>query len=186
VVQKGYEGGFFEHEVGWDLALHDTLEDALFRSGEVTLSRHMTDIPLGAGPPETVLPAPPPEAAAALERATKAGSRHEIAAVAERWPRYLGAWAALAELSEGTDTIAAYAFARTGYHRGLDALRAAGWRGQGYVRWRHPSNRDFLRSLDALRRLAGVIGETDEEERCGLFLRQLDPDRGKGPTNSER
>lgn len=96
--------------------------------------------------------------------------------VVARWPRFSEAWATLAEICEGDDTVAAYAFARTGYHRGLDALRAAGWRGSGYVRWSHEPNRGFLRCLDALRRLAGTIGEVDEEERCGTFLRQLDPD----------
>jgi hypothetical protein len=106
--------------------------------------------------------------------------RTEVAAVAARWPRYLAAWASLAELSTGDDVVAAYAFARTGYHRGLDALRAAGWRGSGYVRWRHPSNGGFLRSLDALQLTAGLIGEEDEQQRCELFLRQLDPDRGGG------
>jgi hypothetical protein len=63
-----------------------------------------------------------------------------------------------------------------GYHRGLDRLRASGWRGSGYVRWRHPQNRGFLRALDGLRIDAEAIGEADEAERCALFLRQLDPD----------
>lgn len=138
----------------------------------------MAEIPLGQAPPETVLP-PNPEADGALEQAEAAGPevrREKLAAVAARWPRESAPWAALAELEEATDPVAAYAFARTGYHRGLDALRAAGWRGSGYVRWRHPSNRGFLRSLDALGRLAGAIGENDEKERCSLFLRQLDPD----------
>ena len=135
----------------------------------------MSDIPLGGAPPETVLPDPPAEAAQALAEATSA--REPLAAlrsVARRWPRYLAAWAALSEQTE--DPVTAYAFARAGYHRGLDALRAAGWRGSGYVRWRYPSNRGFLRSLEALRRRAGEIGEADEEKRCALFLRQLDPD----------
>ena len=100
-----------------------------------------------------------------------------VAAVAVRWPRYLSAWAALAEVvgrepMGAADVASAYAFARAGYHRGLDSLRAAGWRGSGYVRWSNPSNRGFLRSLDALRHMAGVIGETDEQERCALFLAQ--------------
>jgi hypothetical protein len=108
--------------------------------------------------------------------AEKARSREQVAEVARRWPRYSAAWAALAELDEARDQVAAYAFARTGYHRGLDALRAAGWRGSGYVRWRHPSNRGFLRCLDALGRLAKAIGEEDEAERCAVFLKQLDPE----------
>jgi hypothetical protein len=135
----------------------------------------MTDpITLGGAPPETVLPRPVPEAEEAL--ALAGTTRHAVALVAARWPRYMSAWAELAELTEATDVVGAYAFARTGYHRGLDALRASGWRGSGYVRWRHPTNQGFLRCLDALRRLAGEIGETDEEQRCALFLRQLDPD----------
>lgn len=138
----------------------------------------MAEIPLGQAPPETVLP-PSPEVDGALEEAEEAGPdvrREKLAAVAARWPRSSAPWAALAELEEANDPVGAYAFARTGYHRGLDALRAAGWRGSGYVRWRHPSNRGFLRSLDALRRLAGAIGEGEEEERCSIFLRQLDPE----------
>jgi hypothetical protein len=75
-----------------------------------------------------------------------------------------------------TDPVEAYAYFRVGYHRGLDALRQSGWRGSGYVRWRHPSNRGFLRAVDGLRRQAEAIGETDEALRCADFLRQLDPD----------
>jgi Protein of unknown function (DUF3151) len=99
--------------------------------------------------------------------------RRAVAAVAARWPRSLMAWATLAELTD--DEVERYAFARVGYHRGLDALRAAGWRGSGYVRWQEPTNRGFLRALEALRRAAEAIGERDEQERCALFLRQLDP-----------
>jgi Protein of unknown function (DUF3151) len=129
--------------------------------------------------PETVLPALEPDVAAALNDAMAlrdADRRAATVAVAARWPRCLDAWAALAELSG--DPIERYAYARVGYHRGLDALRAAGWRGSGLVRWRDQSNRGFLRSLAALADAAGAIGEVDEEERCRLFLRQLDPDGG--------
>ena len=101
-------------------------------------------------------------------------------AVGKRWPpslpgdpRRLQAWADLAELAD--DPIERYAYARVGYHRGLDTLRAAGWRGSGSVRWEHEPNRGFLRSLHSLELAAGAIGETDEEQRCALFLRQLDP-----------
>ncbi|MGH9093395.1 MAG: DUF3151 family protein, partial [Acidimicrobiales bacterium] len=103
--------------------------------------------------------------------------REALAAVAARWPRCPEAWAALAELPG--PVVERYAYARVGYHRGLDALRAAGWRGSGFVAWRHPENRGFLRSLEALRAAAAEIGEDDEAERCALFLRQLDPE---GPT----
>jgi hypothetical protein len=71
--------------------------------------------------------------------------------------------------------VEAYAYFRIGYHRGLDFLRKNGWKGSGYVRWEHPSNRGFLRCLDGLARMAGAIGETDEEVRCAEFLRMLDP-----------
>ena len=82
------------------------------------------------------------------------------------------AWAILAEnaLEEG-HTIEAYAFARTGYHRSLDALRRGGWKGQGPVPWSHEPNRGFLRALAALSRAAGEIGEIDEQQRCAQFLR---------------
>ncbi|MGH9058120.1 MAG: DUF3151 family protein, partial [Acidimicrobiales bacterium] len=103
-------------------------------------------------------------------------------AVAADHPRLLEAWGALAELAAADGhPVEAYAFARVGYHRGLDTLRAAGWRGSGYVRWRHPTNRGFLRALDALRAAAAAIGESDEEQRCDLFLRQLDPDWSRRP-----
>lgn len=129
------------------------------------------------------MPEAPAEAQTALAQAL-AGAGTDLgaqlsatAAVAATWPRYLAAWATLAELAEAP--VEGYAYARTGYHRGLDALRAAGWRGSGYVRWRHQSNRGFLRCLDALGRRAGEIGERDELERCRLFLLQLDPDWDK-------
>jgi hypothetical protein len=100
--------------------------------------------------------------------------RAAVSAVAASDPRCLQAWATLAELADAP--IDQYAFARVGYHRGLDSLRAAGWRGSGYVRWRHVSNRGFLRSLHALENAAAAIGEIEEEQRCALFLRQLDPE----------
>jgi hypothetical protein len=124
-----------------------------------------------------VLAAPTPEQAAALRSARAEPveiRRAAVAKVAASYPRLLDAWADLTDLAG--DDIEAYAYARVGYHRGLDTLRGSGWRGSGYVRWRNETNRGFLRCLDALRRLAGVIGEDDEEERCTLFLYQLDPD----------
>lgn len=124
-----------------------------------------------SGPPETVLDPEPAEATAALDAAI--GSRDAIAAVVARWPRFLDAWARLGEAAR--DDVEAYAAFRVGYHRGLDRLRANGWRGSGYVRWSHPENRGFLRALDGLRRAAAGIGELDEERRCAQFLSQLDP-----------
>lgn len=75
----------------------------------------------------------------------------------------------------GADTIERYAAYRVGYHRGLDALRANGWRGSGYVRWADPTNQAFLRCLVGLGAMASEIGEHDETERISVFLGQLDP-----------
>src|SRR5207237_10370486 len=99
--------------------------------------------------------------------------RDAVADVAAAFPRFLEAWARLGELAR--DDVEAYACFRVGYHRGLDALRAAGWRGSGYVRWSHEANRGLLRSVDGLRQAAAALGETDEEEGCAQFLRQLEP-----------
>ena len=138
-----------------------------------------TDKPIGlsgSGPQETILG---PEPADADDRLSAAGEapltdrRTAVAEVVARWPQHLEAWARLGDL--GRDPVESYASYRVAYHRGLDRLRQSGWRGSGYVRWRHPTNRGFLRALAGLARTAREIGETDEEERCELFLRQLDP-----------
>lgn len=129
-----------------------------------------------SGPPETVLDPEPAEAIDELARALAGPEgvrRDHVRAVVARWPRYLDAWARLGEL--GRDDVERYAAFRVGYHRGLDRLRANGWRGSGHVRWEHPENRGFLRALDGLRRTAEAIDEIDEAERCATFLRQLDP-----------
>ena len=139
----------------------------------------MTDdaaVTLSRGLPETVIPSPPKEWTDALAQALATPPEHRraaVAAVAAAHPSFLQAWAELAEMTE--DDVESYAYARVGYHRGLDTLRAAGWRGSGYVRWRQESNRGFLRSVEALRRAAQAIGESEEAERCAVFLRQLDP-----------
>ena len=140
----------------------------------------MSDQPVNlspTSPPETILDAEPAEALSALDEALARPveeQRAAVAAVVARWPRFLDAWAQLGLL--GRDDVECYAYHRVGYHRGLDRLRASGWRGSGYVRWRHESNRGFLRALDGLRAGAEAIGELDEAERCAVFLRQLDPD----------
>ena len=96
--------------------------------------------------------------------------------VAARFPAHSGGWASLAERAlAGGDPVAAYAYARTGYHRGLDQLRRNGWRGQGPVPWSHEPNQGFLRSVRALGEAAGAIGETEEAQRCGQLLRDCDP-----------
>jgi hypothetical protein len=129
------------------------------------------------GPPRTVLPPEPAEVVDALQRALgvedPTARRDAVATVAARWPRSLDAWSRLGSL--GRDDTESYACFRVGYHRGLDALRANGWRGSGYVRWADETNRGFLRALRGLRDTAARIGEADEAERCAIFLQQLDP-----------
>jgi hypothetical protein len=96
----------------------------------------------------------------------------EPSEVAAAHPAALLPWAVLAERALAESRfVQGYAYARTGYHRGLDALRRNGWRGQGPVPWEHEPNRGFLRSLNSLGRAAAAIGEDDEAERCFTFLR---------------
>jgi hypothetical protein len=143
----------------------------------------MTDerpIAMSHGLPSTVLPPADAAAQQALAdalAAEPAARRDGLAAVAARYPRYIDAWAELGDA--GRDDIERYAYYRVGYHRGLDALRANGWRGSGYVRWSEPTNRGFLRSLAGLGAMAESIGEADEAERVATFLVQLDPDGGR-------
>jgi hypothetical protein len=140
----------------------------------------LTDQPISLSPqglPETILEPEPPETLGALAAALthpEPERRDAIAAVVARAPRFLDGWARLGE--HARDDVEAYAYFRVGYHRGLDRLRQSGWRGAGYVRWRHEPNRGFLRALDGLRGAAARIGEFDEEQRCEEFLRQLEPD----------
>ena len=116
------------------------------------------------GPANTFLP-PEPDA----EQALRSGA--SLTDVAARFPAYSAAWAALAERAfAGGEIVTAYAYARVGYHRGLDQLRRAGWRGTGPVPWEHEPNQGFLRSLNMLARSAAAIGEDDEAERCSTFL----------------
>lgn len=111
-----------------------------------------------------------PDVQAALDSGT------DPAEVAAKYPDSSEAWAMLAEraLAENADVVA-YAYARTGYHRGLDQLRQAGWKGFGPVPWPHRPNQGFLRSLAALAKAAGRIGETDEYERCTQLIADSDP-----------
>jgi hypothetical protein len=126
-----------------------------------------------SGPPATYLP----EDTAAREAASKGA---DLADVAARFPHWPAAWAALAEwaFNEGK-VVRAYAYARTGYHRGLDQLRRAGWKGQGPIPWEHEPNRGFLRSLHTLGRAAAAIGEDDEAQRCQEFLKASSPAAAK-------
>lgn len=114
----------------------------------------------------TLLPADPVREPSSLDEALHSVRSH---------PSCSMLWAFLAEsaLAERTDSgdVSAYAFARTGYHRGLDSLRRSGWRGSGPVPWEHEPNRGFLRALWALSVAADRIGESDEATRCAQFLR---------------
>ncbi len=133
----------------------------------------MGELPLH-GVTETVLDPEPEEAERALADGRGDADRLEAAVAAH--PTFLGGWAALAELALARDqAVPAYAFARVGYHRGLDRIRRAGWKGQGPVPWSHPENRGFLSSVHALMRAAAAIGELPEAQRCRDFLLQLDP-----------
>jgi len=120
------------------------------------------------GPEPTLLPVDP----AVAELAAGA----DPVKVAAAHPASSAAWATLAEaaLADGTP-VAAYAYARTGYHRGLDQLRRSGWKGFGPVPWAHEPNRGFLRALYALQRAAAAIGEAEEVDRIGRFLNDSDP-----------
>jgi hypothetical protein len=96
--------------------------------------------------------------------------------VAADFPASSAAWAALAAAAlAGNRPIDAYAYARTGYHRGLDALRRAGWKGQGPIPWSHTPNQGFLRALHALSQAAAALGEDDEAARCAHLLADSDP-----------
>jgi hypothetical protein len=131
-------------------------------------------IQMSAGLPSTVLPEADAGVRDELARAIASDDpRQAIAGVVAAHPRLLEGWAALGD--HGRDVIERYAAYRVGYHRGLDALRANGWRGSGYVRWSAPGNQGFLRCLRGLGATAAEIGETDEAERCRQFLLQLDP-----------
>jgi hypothetical protein len=136
----------------------------------------MADQPINmsSGIPSTVLPDIDAALSGDLARAAGApDARSAIADVVAANPTSLDGWAALGD--HGRDVMDRYAAYRVGYHRGLDALRANGWRGSGYVRWSAVSNRGFLRCLLGLHLIADAIGESDEADRCAQFLLQLDP-----------
>ena len=121
----------------------------------------MSDAPVTitpSGPPETILGPEPTDALTRLATALALGDADErrtaAAAVVADHPRFLDGWARLGDLAR--DDIEAYAAYRVGYHRGLDRLRQSGWRGSGYVRWTHETNRGFLRALAGLERVTAV------------------------------
>lgn len=131
--------------------------------GDVTLSGDLLR-------PDPILLPGDPDAEAGLR------ANQDPAVVAAGHPSASVAWAALAEaaLAEGR-AVTAYAYARTGYHRGLDQLRRNGWKGYGPVPYTHEPNRGFLRCVAALARAADSIGEIDERARCLALLDDCDP-----------
>ena len=121
------------------------------------------------GPQPTLLPGDDEAESALL-------NHEDPASVAAAHPTASIAWAYLAEAALDADqTITAYAYARTGYHRGLDQLRRNGWKGFGPVPYTHESNRGFLRCVAVLAKAAKAIGETDEYARCLDLLEDCDP-----------
>ncbi|MGW0435204.1 DUF3151 domain-containing protein [Micromonospora sp. NPDC003197] len=129
-------------------------------------------------PPATLLPGDV-AAEAALAEAQETNTDEAYSSVAARFPTFSAAWSMLAARAfESGQVVPAYAFARTGYHRGLDQLRRSGWKGHGPVPWAHGPNQGFLRCLHVLSRAAGEIGESDEAARCAQFLRDCDPAAG--------
>ena len=121
------------------------------------------------GPPPTLLP-DEQEPRQLLE------AHVDPADVAARFPTSSAAWAALADAAYERDAVVeSYAYARVGYHRGLDARRRNGWKGHGPVPWGHAPNQGFLRALFALGRAAAAIQETEEAERIRAFLDDSDP-----------
>jgi len=122
---------------------------------------------LFGGPPVTLLP----EDAAfdAIESGASAD------AVVRQHPTSSLAWAVLSDQAWADGKVVeSYAFARVGYHRGLDALRRNGWKGHGPVPWSHEPNQGFLRCLRSLGRASAAIGEADEVDRISAFLDDCD------------
>ena len=120
------------------------------------------------GPPETLLPEDP--AATALAAGTDPDQ------VVRDHPTSSLAWAVLSDQAWADGRVLeSYAFARVGYHRGLDALRRSGWKGHGPVPWSHEPNQGFLRCLRSLARAADAIGEQGEVDRLGVFIDDCDP-----------
>ena len=135
----------------------------------MTDTTHENLLAFGPGAADILLPIDP-----AVEEL--AGSdRERFIEIVSAHPESSLCWALLAEGSLKMETpegdVAAYAYARTGYHRGLDALRRSGWKGAGPVPWEHVPNRGFLRALWALASAAERIGDATEHERCSQLLR---------------
>ncbi len=150
-----------------------------------------TNIPFGV---RVVLPDDPEnsrEQTEAAQTAFEAGQldtmayREQLNTIVRSYPTCLSAWAALGELSLPDDVIAAYAYFRTGYHRGLDRGRANGWNGAQQLPWEHENNRSFLRCLYGLMLAATEIDEVSEATRTRDFLLVLDPQNHFGVESVE-
>ncbi len=130
---------------------------------------HQNLLAFGPGAAPTLLPVDP-----VVAELTESG-RDRFIEIVSAHPQSSLCWALLAEgslqINSPEGDIGAYAYARTGYHRGLDALRRAGWKGAGPIPWEHAPNRGFLRALFALALAAERIGDTEEHERCSQLLR---------------
>jgi hypothetical protein len=140
-----------------------------------------TNIPFGV---RVVLPDDPGNSRAQAEaaqtefetgRLDATAYRERLNTIVRAYPTCLSAWAGLGELSLPDDVIAAYAYFRTGYHRGLDRGRANGWNGAQQLPWEFESNRGFLRCLYGLMLAASEIDEASEASRTRDFLLMLDP-----------
>jgi hypothetical protein len=135
----------------------------------VSDTTHENLLAFGPGAAPALLPLDP----AVAELAQSAPER--LIEIVSANPESSLCWALLAvsslEIGSAEGNVGAYAYARTGYHRGLDALRRSGWKGSGPIPWEHEANRGFLRALWALAVAAERIGDTTEYERCGQFLR---------------
>jgi len=132
------------------------------------------------GPPPTLLP-DEPDARSMLE------SGVDPTEVAAKYPTHSAAWAALADRAyRAGGVVESYAYARVGYHRGLDALRRNGWRGHGPVPWSHEPNRSALLAFHELLRAAETIGETSEVERLRTLLLDSDPSDPLGVREAQR
>lgn len=117
-------------------------------------------------PPPVKLPEDPAHGSSLLDDATVIAH-----------PDSPAVWAARAahELQAG-NTIVAYAYARTGYHRSLDRLRANGWKGWGPVPASHEPNRPVLKAIAMLALTSRAIGDEAEYDRCRQMLSDADPD----------
>lgn len=120
--------------------------------------------------PDPILLPGDPDAEAGLR------ANQDPAIVAAGHPSASVAWAALAEAALTDDkAVTAYAYARTGYHRGLDQLRRNGWKGYGPVPYAHEPNRGFCGVWPRWRVPPIPSGETDELARCLALLDDCDP-----------